>query len=215
MKKILAGLTLLLALQTLHADPSYTVYMLIAGSKNDSIVTQDGVLKIETKEGNVVFHGIPTALSIPSTQGEQREYLSFPISYDPARRIDSNAAIPMFPKTFTKVDVGWKITTCVEAEREGIVAIRGEATYTKPIPESQAAFGEETGPLYGEGTFEGKKLIENRSISFSTVTTTTHFYLFARSGKSYTIPLKQGTETVNAAVTCTVADSTTQSVAQR
>jgi hypothetical protein len=201
MKKILAGLTLLLALQTLHAHSVYTLSMTIAGSKNDSIVTRDGKARIETKEGNVTFH-VPMELASPATQVEQSQHLTFPASYAPAHRAPSEVALPMTPKTFTKLDLGWKITTCVEAERDGIVAIRGEATYTQPVLEEKGAFGEES-------------LIENRSTSFSTIATTSHFYLFARPGQSYAVPLKQGAETVQAEVTCTVGDTVGKAVAQR
>ena len=215
MRKILAGLVLVLSLSALRADPAYNLNISIKDAKQHPPITKPLFLDHTEKMERVpflTFHFSSLSLGTPVTSTAESK-LYFPISYDAPKRVAPNAAIPMFAKTLTKVDIGWKLTACMESVKDGVAAIRVEAVYTTAMPVPRAAFGEETGPIYGEGAFAKSKLLDNLSISFIPTATTTCFYLFARPGQTYTVPLRQGEEKVNAVVICTAAEPAT--VAQR
>jgi hypothetical protein len=113
----------------------------------------------------------------------------------------------MFPSAFDKQKVGWQIHYVVE-RGDKYVVLHGRATYTAIAMLPHGVYGEESGPITAQiakgGQTQTVVLADNQTRNASFQSTTTNFQIFALPGKTYTVQLQHGTETVDAAVTCSL-----------
>lgn len=182
-----------------------TVALLQADQRNITINTDLDSTNSEkaTKLGSIVVQSNSSA-----TISSCKNFFS-PTEFDKPEMIrgkdGSVTCIPIFPKQFQQSNLGWKLTYKV-SEQNGIIVLVGTAVYSEASL-ANAVYGEFSGPIYE--TVKGKKvkMSENIARSGALDTSTTHFQLFAKPGKSYTVQLKKINVWVPATITCDFPDS--------
>jgi len=147
----------------------------------------------------------------------------YPVNFDPAESashspIRDNQAIgpviPITPTDFKTQDIGWSIDF-KPVVKDGLVCLQGTSTYSWWNKHNgsfftKAVYGENTGPIYGEmknpktGKIERVLLSENKGDLPTFEQSITPFVLFAKPGKTYTVKLQRGTESIDATVKCEI-----------
>lgn len=151
-------------------------------------------------------------LDLPSAMGaanktvsvESTKDFNFPTGYNPPKKFQQDGKTlvqPMTPSSFENARPGWKFTY-TSFEDNGVVTIVGQASYTD-AKIVKGVYGENSGPIYSDAS-KKVMLTNNTGNSASTLTSTTHFQIFAKPGQKYTVKLRKLDQWVDCTITCTV-----------
>jgi len=116
--------------------------------------------------------------------------------------------VPMTPREFVTKDIGWSIVVTPDAGENGIVRLKGTATYTTATIGNHGAYGENSGPIYTDiknpqnGKVDHVLLTSNASPMPIFQTSVTPFFVFAKPGHSYVVKLQACGKSIDAAIRC-------------
>lgn len=151
-------------------------------------------------------------LSLPSAMAaanktvsvESTKDFNFPTQYNPPKKFqqdDKTLVQPMTPSGFENARPGWKFTYTSFMDN-GVVTIVGTASYTD-AKIGKGVYGENSGPIYSDAS-KKVMLTNNTGNSASTLTSTTHFQVFAKPGQKYVVKLRKLDQWVDCTISCTV-----------